>query len=54
MNGIVFNPLFEKIVINRQWTVNKSICRLLSGAKTYFTLENVPSTPLRERLIVTI
>ncbi len=54
MNGIVFNPLFEKIVINRQRTVRKSIYHLLSGTKTNFTLESAPSTPLRERLIVTI
>ncbi len=43
MNEIVFNPLFEQIVINRQRTVKKSICRWLSGAKTNFTLESVPS-----------
>ena len=54
MNEIVFNPLFEQIVINRQRTVKKSISRWLSGAKTNFTLESVPSTPLSEHLIVTI
>ena len=54
MNKIVFNPLFEKIVINRQRTVRKSIYRWLSGAETNFTIECVPSTPLREHLIVTI
>ena len=54
MNEIVFNPLFEKIVINRQRTVKKSIYGLLSGAETNFTIECVPSTPLSERLIVTI
>ena len=54
MNEIVFNPLFEKIVFNRQLTVKKSIYGWLSGAETNFTIECVPSTPLSEHLIVTI
>ena len=54
MNKIVFNPLFEKIVINRQRTVKKSIYGWFSGADSNFTIECVPSTPLSEHLIVTI
>jgi hypothetical protein len=54
MNEIVINPLFEKIVINRQRTVKKSIYGWLSGAETNFSIEFVPSTPLSEHLIVTI
>lgn len=54
MNEIVFNPLFEKIVFNRQLTVKKSIYGWLSGAETNFTIKCVPSTPLSEHLIVTI
>jgi hypothetical protein len=54
MNKIVFNPLFEKIVINRQRTVKKSIYGWFSGADSNLTIECVPSTPLSEHLIVTI